>query len=553
MLSFLRVSGFALIEKVELTFGPGLTVITGETGAGKSILVEALALLRGGRASAELIRAGSDEAEVEAMFDWPARPPVRTELAAHGRRASGEGLVVRRMIARSGRGRAHLGGGLATLAELAGSVGTLVDITSQHDQQSLMDPDSQLAILDAFADNADRLGEARAAWQALSAAREDLAGFEAEARTRAEREDYLRFQLRELEEAAPEPGRGRCPQGRARTGAGGGEVPGGVLPGRRDALLRGRRGRRADRRRGPGPGDPGHAGHHPGSPGRAPAQRPGAGRGRGRRSGPAAPARALRSRAAGADRRTPAPHRPARPQARRHPGRGGRAPPGLAAELGALGSFEEGLAARRAAVARRRRGWPCVSEALTERRRKSARALGKQIDETLRELGLRDAAVKVVLEDRGGDGPRGRDRARFMFAPNLGEEPAPLARIASGGELSRVMLAVKRALAQSDRALTYVFDEVDTGVGGGTAEVIGRKLKAIAADRQVLAVTHLPQIAAFADQHIKVEKAASNGRTAVRIDVSIRRRAAELARMLGGTRPSREAAAHASEMLRRAR
>ena len=166
-----------------------------------------------------------------------------------------------------------------------------------------------------------------------------------------------------------------------------------------------------------------------------------------------------------------------------------------------------------------------LAEALSERRRKAAHTLGRRIDETLRDLGLREASVTVVVEDREEPGPRGRDRVRFSFAPNPGEEARPLARIASGGELSRVMLAVKRALAQSDRALTYVFDEVDTGVGGGTAEVIGRKLKAIAADRQVLAVTHLPQIAAFADQHIRVEKHTSGGRTSVRVAVARRARA----------------------------
>src|SRR5262245_38070027 len=150
MLSWLRVSGFALIDEVELPFGAGLTVITGETGAGKSILVEALSLLRGGRASAELIRGGSDEAQVEAIFELPAGWPVRERLAAEGRSVD-EGLVVRRVIARAGRGRVHLGGSLASAAELGASVGALVDITSQHDQQSLMDPDSQLAMLDAFA------------------------------------------------------------------------------------------------------------------------------------------------------------------------------------------------------------------------------------------------------------------------------------------------------------------------------------------------------------------------------------------------------------------
>jgi DNA repair protein RecN (Recombination protein N) len=162
--------------------------------------------------------------------------------------------------------------------------------------------------------------------------------------------------------------------------------------------------------------------------------------------------------------------------------------------------------------------------------------------------------VPIVVEEREQVGARGKDRVRFLFAPNRGEEPRPLDRIASGGELSRVMLAVKQALAKQDEALVYVFDEVDTGVGGGTAEVIGRKLKATAAHRQVLVVTHLPQIAAFADHHIKVTKETTKTRTMVRVAVlNPDERSAEIARMLGGTTPSAEAAAHAEELLRRAR
>ncbi len=159
-----------------------------------------------------------------------------------------------------------------------------------------------------------------------------------------------------------------------------------------------------------------------------------------------------------------------------------------------------------------------------------------------------DAAGEVTI------GASGADRVRFLFAPNPGEEPRPLARIASGGELSRVMLAVKQALAKTDRVLTYVFDEVDSGVGGGTAETIGRKLKKIAAARQVIAITHLPQIAAFADAHIRVTKTSGQGRTRVAIEpVSGKERTREIARMLGGATPSAEATAHADEMLRRAR
>jgi DNA repair protein RecN (Recombination protein N) len=559
MLTFLRISGFALIERVELSFGPGLTVITGETGAGKSILVDALALLRGTRGSAEVIRAGCDEAEVEAQFEVPPSSPVRAQLEADGRELD-EGLVVRRIVsaasARSGRGRAHLGGGLCTLAELTASVGHLVDITSQHDQQSLMDPESQLSILDAFADNSALIAEARAAWQVLAAAREDLAGFEVQARARAEREDFLRFQLTELEEAALVPGEDEAVKSE-RERVRGAEKFLAVFARGEDALYAGDQAAAAqigatareletlstlDASLGPLVERLRNAQilveDVAGDLGRLAAQ--------------------------GAVRFDP--ERLAQLEERLHLiGRLTRKHGGtveaalerqqsLTRELGELGSFEEGLQVRRRVVDAAQERMTGLSRALSERRRKSARTLGKKIDETLRDLGLREASVKVLVEDREPPGAKGFDRVRFLFAPNPGEDAAPLARIASGGELSRVMLAVKRTLARTDRATTYVFDEVDTGVGGATAEVIGRKLKAIAADRQVLAVTHLPQIAAFADHHLRVDKTTAGGRTTVHITpLDARQRASELARMLGGMKPSREAAGLADEMLRRAR
>jgi DNA repair protein RecN (Recombination protein N) len=226
----------------------------------------------------------------------------------------------------------------------------------------------------------------------------------------------------------------------------------------------------------------------------------------------------------------------------------------ISRELAALGSFEEGLAARKAAVEVAMKRMTALCEQISEQRRKAARVLGRRMDETLRDLGLAGARVPIAVEDRDEPGPRGKDRVRFLFAPNRGEEPRPLDRIASGGELSRVMLAVKQALAKEDEALTYVFDEVDSGVGGGTAEVIGRMLKSTAAHRQVLVVTHLPQIAAFADHHISVTKETSKGRTTIHVAVLTgAERGDEIARMLGGSSPSPEAAAHADEMLRRAR
>jgi DNA repair protein RecN (Recombination protein N) len=433
-------------------------------------------------------------------------------------------------------------------------VGKLVDITSQHDQHLLTDADSQLAILDAFAENGAALLEARDAYQAFHEARVDLDRFDADARARAEREDLLRFQLSELEQAE-------------------------IQPGEDDGL-------RAERERTKGAekflaactrgeevlysSDDAVAGRIAGvareiaalaqlDPGLLPVVET-------LRSAQAQveDSASELGRYAGGIRFDPERLTEIEERLfligrliRKHGGSVATAierREAISRELAALGSFEEGLAARKAAVEAAMQRMTALCEQISERRRKAARVLGRRMDETLRDLGLAGARVPILVEDRDEPGPRGKDRVRFLFAPNRGEEPRPLDLIASGGELSRVMLAVKQALAKQDEALTYVFDEVDAGVGGGTAEVIGRKLKSTAAHRQVLVVTHLPQIAAFADHHIKVTKEPSKGRTTIRVAVLTGAECSvEIARMLGGTSPSPEAAAHADEMLRRAR
>jgi DNA repair protein RecN (Recombination protein N) len=553
MLNLLRVSGFALIDEVEVPLGPGLTVITGETGAGKSILVEALGLLRGGRASAEMIRAGCEEAKVEAVFELPAGWEVRERLLAEGRSVE-DGLVVRRAVARSGRGRIHLGGSLASAADLASSVGKLVDITSQHDQHLLTDADSQLAILDAFASNGSLLAEVREAYQVCSEARAELARFDADARARAEREDLLRFQLSELEQAGLHPGEDEALRAERERTKGAekflaactrGEE---VLYSSDDAVV----GRIA-----------GVAREIAALAQLDPALLPLVETLRSAQAQVEDSAGEL-GRYASSIRFDPERLTEIEERLfligrliRKHGGTVAAAIERrevISREIAALGSFEEGLAARRAAVDVALQKMTVLCEQISEQRRKAARVLGRRIDETLRDLGLAGARVPIVVEDRDEPGPRGKDRVSFLFAPNRGEEPLPLDRIASGGELSRVMLAVKQALAKDDEALTYVFDEVDAGVGGGTAEVIGRKLKSTAAHRQVLVVTHLPQIAAFADHHVKVTKEPSKGRTTIRVAVlTDAERGIEIARMLGGASPSPEATAHADQMLRRAR
>ena len=553
MLTLLRVSGFALIDEVELSLGPGLTVITGETGAGKSILVEALGLLRGGRARADLIRTGADEARVEAVFDLAADSELARSLAADGREV-GDGLVVRRAIARTGRGRIHLGGGLATVADLSATVGRLCDITSQHDQQLLMDPESQLAILDAFAGNEAVLAEAKLAFSALSDARDALAAFDADAKSRSEREDLLRFQLGVLEHADLKPGEddalrverercksaerflAACTRGEDALYSGEDAAAGRIVAVAREIAALSAL-----------------------DPALAPVVE----------SLQAAQAQvedAASSLSRYASKLRFEPERLGEIEERlfligrllRKHGGSVEAAIGrreeMARELSELGSFEEGLTARRASVAEAEKRMDELAGQLGDKRRKSARTLGKRIDETLRDLGLSGARMPIAVEDRGTLGASGRDRVRFLFAPNPGEEPRPLDRIASGGELSRVMLAVTQALAREGQATTYVFDEVDAGVGGATAEVIGRKLRAIAQHKQVLVVTHLPQIAALADHHVKVTKEATKTRTTVRIALlADQERKDEIARMLGGATVTAQAAAHAEDMLRRSK
>jgi DNA repair protein RecN (Recombination protein N) len=239
----------------------------------------------------------------------------------------------------------------------------------------------------------------------------------------------------------------------------------------------------------------------------------------------------------------------------------------MAAELAALGSHEEARARAEKALGEARAEAARAAEALSAARAKAARALGKQASQALGELGMSGARLEVLLEPRPGRegddprlsvdgrklGPTGWDRAEFLLSANPGEPPRPLQRVASGGELSRVMLALKRVLARADTVATYVFDEVDAGIGGAIADVVGRQIKQVAADKQVLCVTHLPQIAAYADRHFRVEKRSSGGRTATVVRrLAAEERVEELARMVGGAKVTDKARAHAEDLIQRA-
>ncbi len=574
MLTHLRITDFALLDDVEIDLGPGFNVLTGETGAGKSLLVEAVSLLRGGRASAEVVRAGAEEARVEAVFEPPHGPAAdalkqRLERAGIEPSPSEEGLIVRRQISKSGRGRVYINNVLATAAALGDVAGVLIELAGQHEHQTLGDPAKHLAILDAFGGNEKLLAETTEAHGRIVGLGEKLGAATLDERQRVEREEFLRFQLKELEDAELEAGeeeRLKIERERLRAveklsaGARRGED---ALYSREGAIVE----------------EVGGLGRELGELGRVDPELARLGK-------QIDEARALLEDAA-ADLRRYADGLSADPERlqevddrlhllgkllRKH-----QAPDvaqlvarrdRIAAELSDLTSGEERRASLRVELDAARADGAKRAEALSDARKKAARTLSQRVEKALAELAMKGARLEVQVANaaaRDGDDPAltfdgrrlgasGWDRAEILLAANPGEEPRPLHKVASGGELSRIMLALKRILSRADQVATYVFDEVDAGIGGAVADVVGRQIRAVAAEKQVVCITHLAQIAAYADVHFRVEKGADKGRvhTVVRrLDAGDRKD--EIARMLGGAKITPKARAHAEEMLRAAR
>jgi DNA repair protein RecN (Recombination protein N) len=568
----LTVRNVALIERLTLELSPGFNVLTGETGAGKSMLVDALSLVLGGRAKPELIRTGADEAEVEALFEIDPGSRALARLEAAGIPCEGE-LVVRRVVARGAaaagaaparqevRSRAYANGRLCTAAQLAGIAADLCDIASQHESVSLTDPATHVEYLDAFGRLEPDRVEVASRVEALARATDELQAAHARERGRTEREGFLRWQIAEIDELDPKEGEeADLEQERARL---------------RHAERLQAATRRAAERLYEGEGaicdelarlgaELEQAAAIDGS------LAPHARTVQGARAELSDAARALQHYADGVEA---SPDRLAQVEERSF---------GLQKLLRKHGLTTADLLAHRADLARELESFANATDrlasleaekaellakaaeaarALSLRRRDAAEALADAIGTQLSQLGMGRARVIVeVTPSAPGaaallvDGARltrtGIDHVEFLIAPNRGEEPRPLRKIASGGELSRALLALKRVLAEKGPAGTYVFDEVDAGVGGAVAEVIGRSIAEIARHRQVLCITHLPQIAALADTQYVVDKTEARGRT----QASVRRlsraeRVDEVARMIGGIKVGEAAKRAAAEML----
>jgi len=548
MLELLRVRAFAIIEELEVHFAAGFNVLTGETGAGKSILVDALHLVLGGRAQADSVRTGAEEAEVQALFRPRDPEECDARLSGLGLPAAGAELVVRRTVQREGRSRAWVNGALATAAQLQAATRGLLDISGQHEHVGLLDAALHLDLLDAHAQLGDPRTRFGQAFSALAEAEKARAQLDSDESQRAQRADWLKFQLDELEKTAPEPGEDdRLSQERRVLAAAeklraGAEEAEAVLAEAQPA-------RAAKRLEEMATIDP------------ALQKLAQAVRGAVAELDEAARELSRYAARAGGD-----PQRLEelderieilRRLSRKHGGTLASAlqrRDQMRAELASLENHDEELARREAEVGRLAAIARGMAEELSEKRRAAAGAFSKAVAQELSALGMARSEISVRFNPVtdgavAGMGPRGLETAELLLSPNPGEELRPLSRIASGGELSRVLLAVKRVLAESDPVDAYLFDEVDAGIGGATGDAVGRALAAVGRRRQVICITHLPQIAVFAGKHLTVEKQVVKGRTHSRVaPVDGQDRVRELARLLSG-KPTEVALEHARELL----
>jgi DNA repair protein RecN (Recombination protein N) len=553
MLATLSIRDFVLIEKLDLDFahGGGLGALTGETGAGKSILIDALGLALGARAESGAVRRGATQASIAASFDLPRDHPARSILADQGFDGD-DVLTLRRMIGADGRGRAFVNDQPASVALLRRLGDTLVEIQGQMEQHGLLDTATHRGSLDAFAGLEKQAAAVASAWATWRTAGQAYADAQATAEAARRDEEFLRHALKELDSLAPKADDEETLAGERqsmRAGSALGEAVSQAL-----AELEQGRGAVASLR----------TAHR--------LVERNADKANGRLDAPLAALDRALSEAAEAQAqlemaRDALEFDPARLEkieerlfalralARKH----NVAVAGLAAlgekfgaQLAALDDGEAGLKKLATAAKAARAAYAAAAEALAAARRKGAAKLDKAVAAELAPLKLERAkfVTEVAALSEAEWSAAGTDRVHFTVSTNPGAPPAPIARIASGGELSRFLLALKVCLAKVGDAPTIVFDEVDSGIGGATAAAVGERLKRLAKDVQVLVVTHSPQVAALADRHWLIRKTTT--RTAASTDVvalDAQGRREEIARMLSGAEVTVEARAAADRLL----
>ncbi len=555
MLTELSIRNLAVIESVQVTFGRGFHVLTGETGAGKSIVIDALSLLAGGRSSADLVRHGCDKAEMEAMFELPAGHPVWLVLERLGIEASqDEPLLIRRDITAQGKSTSRVNGQLVNLTMLREIGDLLVNIHGQHEHQSLLRSEQHLEWLDAF--GGDKINQAKSRYDEhysrYSSLRKQYAELEAAAKDGLRLSDLYRFQLQEIDAAAVKTGEDESLSEEKRKLANAEKLYAGVSDAY-EAMFGGRQGLETITK----------------ALGRLesalsydqPSLKPlydqmqnayyqledAVHELRRYRDGiEFNPSRLddIEDRLAvlaGLRRKYGATAEDILQYAER-----------IRTELDHIDRKDEKLAELQTAINREKEKLLQAGASLSEARKAAAERLSASIEKHLADLHMERTRFQARLEPvRDQQFSRhGLESAEFLIAPNPGEPMKPLHKIASGGELSRVMLAMKSIFAAVDQIPVLVFDEVDTGVSGRAAQAIAMKLSQLAGDSQVFSITHLPQVACMADQHYVIRKQLDHGRTYTTVDMlGDLQREEELARLLGGVEITETTLTHAKEML----
>jgi len=547
MLRFLRIRNFALIDQLELHFEEGFNLLSGETGAGKSIIVDALGLLTGSKASAEMVRTGQSRAIIEAIFEMDVRPAL-DRLGLDG---EGAELIIRREISSDERNRVYVNNQPTTVSALRELAPLLLDIHGQHEQQTLLDHSSQLALIDALAESTTLALKARQLFTAGERAQAELAELTAEHARKLERLDLLAFQHDEIQKADPKPGETDSARQRLNTLSNAGKLLEAAARGYESfyeseasvvsAIAQSERAIR-------------DAAQHDSR------LQPIAEQIETARISIQDIAYALRdyaeqieadprelervqTRLAELERL----HRKYGPDLLEHVDK-------VRCEMDSIGLTETKKEKLQAEISGIRQQYTETALQLSKKRRAASKKLEAAVEQELRSLAMPHARFTVAWTDVSPGRASGIDRPELLISANPGEEPRALEKIASGGELSRVMLALRTVLAVDDTRKTLVFDEVDAGIGGKAAETVGQKLKELSARYQIFCVTHLAQIAAFADHQYRIDKLILDGRSVTRVEaLTGEARIEELVRMMSGSRVTDAARAHVKELLKAVR
>ena len=546
MFQSLHIRNFALIENLTIEFGPGLNILSGETGAGKSIIVQALELLLGGRGSVDLIREGDEEAEVVGLFS---------------RGSDTDELTIRRVLTRTGKHKTFINDRPAILSTLEALGQELVDLASQHEHQVLLQTSEHLKLLDLFC-GLESVGAYRQAYDQFRKIREELAGLEEKIYQTKQQEDFLRFQLREIVSANLKEGEEEELQGeraRSKNGVRLGQIVSqaeevlysgeGAVEERLAVVLRElESGLTLDPSLEPTLVQLGEA---------------------------ACQFREVSQQlqkyqatlSCDPERLQEVEDRLALLSQLKRKYGGDiaqvlRKRDELELALGLLDNFDESNKQLVAELSRLGAELVRKAKTLRKKREEGAEQLVLHVVRELKQLGMKDAQFQVAFQalaeglayEQHFYQEAGDRTAEFLLAPNPGEGFHSLAKIASGGELSRILLAIKKVMGRNRLVPTYVFDEVDSGIGGGIAEVVGKNLSEMAAHHQVLCVTHLPQVACFGEHHFVIAKRIEKGRTKTWVErLGGKEREEEIARMLAGLQVTEKARAHAREMIKNAR